>query len=126
MTDETSQRIDHAKVMDGFGQLRGHEVYRPIATFCGICDEPIELSAREQKYLLEVKGVPVKFLRRGAAYCQRCTARRARINYLRRGDRWRQEPEAADELARLRAEERDHLGHSRQRFRGAEWPYGAG
>ena len=125
MKDDLDVPIDHTKVTDGFGQLRGHGVYVPFATYCGICDDPVVLSPREQKYLLEVKGVPVKFLQRGAAYCQRCAKRRARINFLARGDRWRQEPDGAAELEGLRLEESTQQLHSRERYRKAEWPYRA-
>ena len=125
MKDDTPVPIDHKKVTDGFSQLRGREVYVPLSTFCGVCDDPIELTPREQKYLLEVKGVPVKMLQRGAAFCQRCAKRRARINYLAREERWRQEPDGKAELEQLRMEERANMLHSRERFRGAKWPYGA-
>jgi hypothetical protein len=69
MAKEPPLPIDHTKIMDGFSQLRAFTIYEPLNTFCGICDDPIILSPQEQKYLLEVKGVPVKFLQRGAAYC---------------------------------------------------------
>jgi hypothetical protein len=125
MTDEAEELIDHAKVTDGFGELTTHRAYRALTTFCGICDERIVVSPREQKYLLEVKGVPVKRLRAGAAFCQRCAARRSRINYLASGERWRHEPNGAAELASLRSEEREAEAKSRQQFRQAEWPYPA-
>jgi hypothetical protein len=123
MRDEDEQLIDHPKITDGFNELTAHRVYRPIETFCGICDVPIVVSPLEQKYLLEAKGVPVKGLRAGAVFCQSCAARRSRINYLTRGDRWRQEPNGASELDNLRSAERDAQARSLRRFRQAEWPY---
>lgn len=125
MTGEDEQLIDHAKITDGFDELTTHRIYRPLATFCGVCDLPIVVSPREQKYLLEVKGVPVKRLRLGAAFCQPCAARRSRVNYLARSERWRQEPNGGSELAALRSEEREAQARSHQRFRQAEWPYAA-
>src|SRR4051812_8228144 len=125
MSGEDEQLIEHAKLTDGFGELTTHRIYRPLSTFCGVCDTPIVVSPLEQKYLLEIKGVPVKRLRAGAAFCQPCAARRSRINYLARGERWRQEPNGASELAALRSEESEAQAQSRQRFRQAEWPYAA-
>ena len=121
--DESEQLIDHARLSDGFGELTRHRTYRPLATFCGVCDAPIVVSPREQKYLLEVKGVPVKRLRAGAAFCQPCAARRSRINHLARREQWKQEPGGASELATLRADERRAESQSRRRFQQAEWPY---
>ena len=125
MTDEHELLIDHARIMDGFGELQGQRTYLPFATFCGICDTPLVLSAREQKYLLEVKGVPVKRLRAGAAFCAQCAARRGRINEIARGERWRHVQEGEAELAKLRTEERDAQAQSHQRYLHAEWPYAA-
>ena len=125
MSDEDEQLIDHTKITDGFGELTAHRTYRPLATFCGVCDTPIILSPREQKYLLEVKGVPVKRLHAGAAFCQPCAERRSRINHLARGESWRHEPDGEAELAALQAQERQAESQSRRRFQQAEWPYAA-
>src|SRR5690349_7832468 len=123
MRDEDEQLIDHPKVTDGFNELAAHRVYRPLETFCGVCDVPTVVSPQEQKYLLEAKGVPVKGLRAGAAFCQSCAARRSRINYLARGEQWRQEPNGASELEKLRSAERDAQARSQRRFLQATWPY---
>ena len=125
MSDQVAEVIEHAKITDGFGELAAHLVYRPLATYCGVCDVPILVSPREQKYLLETKGVPVKGLRQGAAYCARCAARRSRINRLAQGEQWRAEPNGAAELDALRSEEQADQAQSRRRFRQADWPYAA-
>lgn len=117
--------IDHGRVADGFNQLRGHSVYVEFPTFCGVCDEAITLTAKEQKYLLELKGVPVKMLLRGAAFCPTCIARRRRINFLAKGDRWRDEPNGQEQLASLRMEEQTLTLTGRHRSPGTAWPYGA-
>ncbi|MBK7908303.1 MAG: hypothetical protein IPJ78_17320 [Gemmatimonadetes bacterium] len=117
--------IDHAKITDGFGQLVGFVAYLAFESFCGICDDPIEVSAAEQKFLLEVKQVPVKMLLRGATFCARCRTRRAKINQLAQGERWRTIEGAGEELERLRAEESALMLESRNRSPGTKWPYRA-
>ena len=92
-------------------------------TFCGICDSPMLLSTQEQKYILEVKRVPVKMLLCGAAYCPECRQRRSRINYLRRKQQWRQVVNGEEELRRLRQEEKELQQRSRRRYADVNWPY---
>ena len=115
--------IDHHRIVDGVGQLDGCVSYVPFDTYCGICDESCHVAPRMQKYILEENGVPVKSLQRGAVFCERCRARRARIHALRRGDGWRRVPGGAEEVERLEREERDARAESRRRFEGAPWPY---
>ena len=115
--------IEHARITDGFAELESHQYYRPLATYCGICDGPITVSALEQKYLLERGSVPVKRLRRGAVFCPECAKRRARIKALRSGDRWRTVPGGKEELSQLTAEEARLQAQSVHRYLHAEWPY---
>jgi hypothetical protein len=99
--------IDHTKLIDGFEELTKHRYYLPFQTFCGICDRLFELSPRVQKYMLEVRGIPVKMLQRGAVYCVKCRRRRSRINYLKSGDKWRAAPGGKEEMNDLIREERN-------------------
>jgi hypothetical protein len=115
--------IDHGKLIDGFGELWGYATYRPFDTFCGICDAPVILTPGEQKYLLEVKRVPVKMLQRGAVYCASCRSRRARMNELKRIDGTKTAPDVRAELAQLRSLEDDSRRLSHSRFERAAWPY---
>jgi hypothetical protein len=115
--------IDHTRITDGFAELESHQFYQPLVTYCGICDHPITLSPLEQKYLLEQASVPVKMLRRGAAYCPECARRRARIKALRSGERWRTEHGGKEELSRLTAEETELKTKSAHRYLRADWPY---
>jgi hypothetical protein len=57
--------IEHDKLIDGFAELTKHRHYLSFETFCGICDTPVTVSPKTQKYMLEVKAIPVKMLRRG-------------------------------------------------------------
>lgn len=123
MSEESAERIDHAKIMDGFAELRGHVHYIPMNTFCGICDEPIQVSPASQKYLLEVKGVPVKFLRRGAALCKQCAQRRARMKFLAQSASQLGDKSGAEELGHLRTEERERRAKSLRSFESVDWPY---
>ncbi len=115
--------IDHLRVTDGFGQLDGHLYYRPLRTYCGICDTPFTLMPRVQKYMLEVKGIPVKMLKSGAVYCVECRRRRSRINWLKSGDRWRSEPYGQEALRHLQDEEQKLEARSQHRYKDAPWPY---
>lgn len=124
MTAGKAVQIDHARIVDGFGEMRAHSVYRPLRTYCGVCDSQVELSPATQKYMLEVVGVPVKMLRRGAVFCVPCRKRRSRITWLESGDRWRGCPEWQSELRLLRSEERTLKAQSERRYETAPWPYG--
>jgi len=115
--------IDHDRVMDGHGQLLGYTSYVAFETYCGICDAPFLLTAADQKRLLEKRGVPVKMLRRGAAFCAACAKRRGRINYLKRGQRFLEVEGGREELAQLEAEERADRAGSSGRYESAAWPY---
>lgn len=116
--------IEHGKLIDSVGLLRGFRLYRPIKTFCGICDAPFTLSPAVQKYILEVNRVPVKMLQRGAIYCVACRRRRSRIKWRKRGDRWRTEPKRKEELDRLVAEEEELKRNSKCRYETAKWRFG--
>lgn len=115
--------IDHRQLIDGFAELQHHVNYQAYRSFCGICDSQILVTAAIQKHLLEKKKIPVKFLRRGAVYCQTCKDRRVRINFLRKGDHFRAVEGGLDELKRLQAEELEEERKSKQRFHSDEWPY---
>lgn len=115
--------IDHAKLIDGFGELTSSPVYVPLETFCGICDAPFVLAPRVQKYMLEVRQIPVKMLQRGAVFCVACRRRRSRINWLHSHDRFRTVDGGAEELARLRSDENQAQLYSKRRYQTALWPY---
>ena len=115
--------IEHQKIIDGFGQLDGYVYYCPLDTHCGICDTPFTLAPRFQKYMLEVKGIPLKMLQGGAVYCTNCRRRRSRINWLRSGEKWRTEADGEEELRRLQDEEQNLKARSQRRYQDAAWPY---
>jgi len=123
MSDVPDVLIEHGKVIDGFAELEKHSHYIAFDTFCGICDAPVSVSPELQKYLLEAKAIPVKMLRRGAVYCDKCRQRRSRINLLRSGDKWRMVQNGKDELEDLLAEERNLKSRSNHLYEGAMWPY---
>lgn len=129
--DEEQVEIEHEKVIDGFGHLVGHKYYRAFPSTCSICGRSLVLSASDQKYLLEVKGVPVKLMQY-AAFCMQCRSHRARIKFLKRetGSRGNPElkplrPSTFAELPFLRQEGQAgplwvrHIEHSRLRHVGA-------
>jgi hypothetical protein len=118
-------RYYHDKLIDGLVNWRSITAYLPFDTFCGVCDKPFSLSPRTQKYMLEVKSIPVKMLRRGAVYCVKCRRRRSRINWLKSADKWRTEPHGKEELNDLLEEERNLKSRSRHRYKIATWPYGS-
>lgn len=93
--------IDHAKVIDGFGDLVGRDVYEPREVRCGRCGRFFTFTAADQKYVHEVRGVPVKMADRGAAYCDACVPLRAEEN---RTARRRSRSLRAIEEARARME----------------------
>lgn len=115
--------IEHNKLIDGFAELTKHRCYLSFDTFCGICDAAVTVSPRTQKYMLEVKSIPVKMLRRGAVYCVKCRQRRSRINWLKRGDRWRAERNGKEELKDLLSEEQNLKNRSKRLYENAQWPY---
>jgi hypothetical protein len=115
--------ITHSRLIDGFGELSAARYYVPYETSCGICDAPFTVHPRIQKYILEIRQVPVKVFRDGGVFCVPCRKRRSRITWLHRHDRWRTVPDGAAERERLRQEEyelkrRSHIGR-----RDALWPY---
>ncbi len=103
--EEERLPIDHTKIMDGFGQLSRSKYYQAFYTNCGICNEKTFVTAKTQKYILEVKIIPVKMLQRGAVFCKSCTKRRGRINYLKKGNKFLKVENGRVELTRLRDEE---------------------
>jgi hypothetical protein len=121
--EEERVAIYHDKVIDGFNELTTHENYLSFASNCGICDAPIVVSGKAQKYLLEVRGIPAKMLMRGVVFCGVCRKRRARINWLKSGDRWRTEPNGEAQLAQLRSDEEQSRRSSHRLYEGAIWPY---
>lgn len=76
-------RVDHGRIIDGFGELSEQATYEPYEVQCGLCDARFAFSPREQKYVHEVRRVPIKMARRGAAYCQRCVPKAAARNAAR-------------------------------------------
>ena len=73
-------KIDHTKVIDGFGELAGRHTYEPREVRCGLCGKPFVFSTKAQKYVHEVRGVPYKRADSGAAYCATCLPRRVARN----------------------------------------------
>lgn len=115
--------ISHQSIVDGFGELAASRVYVPLETFCGVCDVPIVLLPEDQKHLLEVRRIPVKMLRRGAARCVPCRQRRSRLDWLRQHDRWRSVPGGAEERDLLDSQESEARAKSKRRYELATWPY---
>lgn len=115
--------INHSSIIDGFGELHDSANYMPFDSYCGVCDKQIHVSPAAQKYLLEVKQIPVKFLKRGAIYCDECRDRRSRINYLRKGDKWLEVENGKEELNQLQNEESRLEAGSSNRYLDAKWPY---
>ncbi len=122
-TEKRGTPIDHGKVMDGHGRLAGRSSYVSFVTPCVVCGTPFAFTGTAQKYVLEVKGVPVKALR-GSAFCARCMKRRGRIHALGR------HPGKTHVERSARAAERRHLvaeERTERSMAGAptptEWPY---
>jgi hypothetical protein len=119
--DESLYPIDHNAIMDGLSELAKHKHYIPFDTFCGICGEACHVTSREQKYILEVRGVPAKMLRRGAVFCDACLERRVKIKGLRQHHHDKGDSAGKLLLKKLIAEE-DEL-KMRPREISGDWPY---
>lgn len=117
--DRTRIKIDHDKLIDGFGQLARFVRYRTFETSCSVCDASVVLSPLDQKHLLEERKIPVKMLMRGAVRCPACRARRERIKALLRvGGR-----SGHAEARSLTEEENALSAASSHKYRHAPWPY---
>ena len=114
---------DHSIIIDGFAELINYKNYQPFSSFCGICDDQIIVTSAVQKHLIETKKVPVKMLKRGAIFCTTCKERRARINYLRKGNKFLEEENGRAELIDLEKEEQELKGNSTGLFSSSTWPY---
>ena len=79
--------IDHGRIIDGFGEMIGYTHYEDRVLPCGGCGVLFTFTARDQKYVHEIRGVPIKFADRGAAYCSECVRARAAQNRARRAER---------------------------------------
>lgn len=75
--------IDHARIIDGFGELTGRTHYEDRQVRCGECGIAFTFTARDQKYVHEARGVPIKMAGH-AAYCSACLPRRVAANRARR------------------------------------------
>lgn len=115
--------INHNEIIDGFSELQDHKNYLSFNSYCGICDDKILVTPENQKYLLEEKKVPVKMLKRGALFCNSCSKRRARINYLRKGNQFLEEKNGRANLNELEKEENELERMSKSLYLSAEWPY---
>ena len=115
--------INHANIIDGFSELHGIKHYISFSSYCGICDSEIFVSSMIQKFILEKNKVPVKFLKRGAVYCEECKDRRARINFLSKGDKWQVTENGKAELIELQNIENNLKSHSKGLYEKADWPY---
>ncbi len=76
--------IDHSLIVDGFGEMDGRTIYEAYVTNCGRCGREFTFTPEAQKYVHEVRGVPIKMGRRGAAYCPNCANETAADNKARR------------------------------------------
>lgn len=115
--------IDHSSIIDGFGELTEHKQYKPFNSYCGICDQNVYVTSAIQKYIVEINKVPVKMLRRGAIFCENCKTRRAKINYLKNGNKYLEVEEGKTELINLRKEEQEIKSQSKGLYESGEWPY---
>lgn len=93
--------IDHGRIIDGWGELAGVTHYQSHQRPCGSCGATFVFTARDQKYVREVRGVPVKMDR--VAYCSSCVRVRAAEN---RAHRARSHAQQLLRDARCIAEER--------------------
>lgn len=76
--------IDHARIIDGLRELEGETHYQPREVKCGDCGVMFTFSPSAQRYVHEVRGVPVKMAERGSVFCARCVPPRAEANRARR------------------------------------------
>lgn len=123
MLEDSSVPIDHDVIIDPWGELRQHEHYVPYHGFCGICDTAFVVTPRIQKFLLEIKRIPVKMLTEGAAYCGSCARRRGRMKSLARAMSQRGEKGLHEQWYALRDEERALREGVTRRVVWGDWPY---
>jgi hypothetical protein len=101
MANRVRVPIDHSRLIDGFAELRGRTHYEDESLQCGDCGRAFVFTAAAQKYVFEVRGVPVKMRNRGAAFCDACRDVRARRNraarQLKKLEHAAQEARAASE-----------------------------
>jgi len=116
-------KIEHDKIIDGFAELNNHKDYIEFYANCGICSTAICVTPEIQKYVLEIKGVPVKMMKRGALFCDNCRKRRARINYLKKGNKFIEVENGKIELKNLQEEERNVRWNSGANGNSYDWPY---
>jgi len=116
-------KIEHDKIIDGFAELTHHTNYIEFHVNCGICSIKICATPEIQKYVLEVKGVPVKMMKRGALFCENCSKRRARINYLKKGNKFIEVENGKTELKNLQDEENKFEWNSGASDKPYDWPY---
>jgi len=116
-------RIDHTKLIDGFGNLARHNRYISFNTYCGLCGVDLTATPEMQKYLLEVKQIPVKYLQRGSVpFCEECKDIRSRIKYLNKNGAYRKESKEFKELASLKVRENARKKKPSE-AEAANWPY---
>lgn len=115
--------IDHAVIIDGFRELDGFTHYLAFRVSCGACPTLVTVTPEMQQHLLEVARIPFKMLRRGAVRCPPCAARRRRLKWLRRHDRWREVAGGQQEVAELQAAERAAWTHGCREPTVLDWPY---
>jgi hypothetical protein len=72
--------IDHSKIIDGFDEMRGKTHCENFEATCGRCGTEFVFTAADQKYVHEVRGVPIKHARRGAAFCKACATQQGEAN----------------------------------------------
>lgn len=118
-----SIKIDHEKIIDGFAELDHHKKYIEFHIHCGVCSTKTYVSPEIQKYILEIKGVPVKMMKRGALFCETCRKRRARINYLKKGNKYLEVENGKTDLKKLQDEENKIRRNSSRSIFTYDWPY---
>jgi hypothetical protein len=115
--------INHSIIIDGFAELKTHINYLPFDSFCGICDKNMLVTAAVQKHVVEVRQVPVKMMKRGALFCESCSKRRGRINFLKNGNKFLEEENGKAELIDIEKEEKELQSQSKGLYSAADWPY---
>ncbi len=121
--DDSLYPIDHSLIIDGFSELTTHKHYLPFDAACGICGTRYPVSSREQKYIVEMNGVPVKHLTRGAVFCEECLQRRVAIKGLSKHHQDKDTVAGKILLKKLIAEEEKLKYQKRQHDPEKCWPY---
>ena len=99
--------IDHAALVDGFGEMLGRTEYEGFESRCAKCGATFTFTAAAQKYVHEQRGVPIKRAR-VAGLCPSCSAAAGKQRRAR-GERT-ELVRAAEAAKRASAEQPEHGG----------------